>query len=124
MPHLRLEYSTNVKERLNPEELFSSCHQILVNTINADLFRCQSRAIPFDLFHIGGGSSREAFIYLEIFFFEGRPLSKLHEMGQQILKVLERYFSRSLQELNLQIGVRVIEFPSSHYYQIESTALG
>jgi 5-carboxymethyl-2-hydroxymuconate isomerase len=120
MPHLRLEYSTNIKERLNPEELFSSCHKILVDTINADLFRCQSRAIPLDFFHIGDGSSREAFIYLEFFFFEGRSLSKLKEMEQQILKVLEKYFFRSLQELNVQIGIRVIEFPSSHYMKIES----
>jgi 5-carboxymethyl-2-hydroxymuconate isomerase len=120
MPHLRLEYSTNIKEEFNPKELFSSCHKILVDTIDADIFRCQSRAIPFDLFYIGEGSTQEAFIYLEIFFFEGRPLSKIQKMQQQILKTLEKYFSRSIQELKVQIGIRVTEFPSSHYLKIES----
>jgi len=119
MPHLRLEYSTNVKERINSEELFSSCHHILVDTVNADLFRCQSCAISYDLFHVGEGSPHEAFIYLEILLLEGRSLPKLQEAGKQILEVLERYFARSLKELNMQIAVRVVELPSSHYFKTE-----
>ncbi|MES2344622.1 MAG: hypothetical protein V4494_01600 [Chlamydiota bacterium] len=120
MPHLRLEYSTNVKEDLHPEILFPSCHRILVDTINADLSRCQSRAISRDLFYIGEGSSQEAFAYLEILLLEGRPLPKLQEMANQLLEVLKKYFSRSLQELNMQIAVRFVELPKSHYFKTES----
>jgi 5-carboxymethyl-2-hydroxymuconate isomerase len=120
MPHLRLEYSANVKEKVKPKELFSACHRILVDTVNADLFRCQSRAIPCDLFHVGEGSPDEAFIHLEILLLEGRSLPKLQEAGKQILKTLEKYFIRSLKELNMQISVRVVEFSQSHYFKTES----
>jgi 5-carboxymethyl-2-hydroxymuconate isomerase len=46
MPHLRLEYSKNIgitRDHLNA--LFPRLHEVLVNQANAELFRCQSRAI-------------------------------------------------------------------------------
>lgn len=120
MPHIKLEYSANIKEKVDLNELFSSIHRILVDVVKADLFRCQSRAISCDSFYIGEGVPQECFIYLEILLLEGRAESKLHEAGNHILKLLENYFACSLKELNMQIGVRVVEFPPSHYFKIES----
>jgi len=117
MPHLRLEYSTNIKEKIS-KELFFACHQILVATIQADLNRCQSRAIPCDHFYVGDGNFQQSFIYLEILVLEGRSSHQLQEMGRELLKVLENYFSTSLKELKLQIAVRVIEFSPSNYFKI------
>ena len=120
MPHLKLEHSTNIKEKIDPEALFSTCHQILVDTIGADLFRCQSRVIPCNLFYIGDGSSKKGFIYLEVLLLEGRPLPKLQELGKALLKTLESYFATSLKELNLQMAVRLGEFSPSLYFKIET----
>jgi len=119
MPHLKLEYSKNLKEQIDPQKLFSLCHNILVETINASLSHCQSHAKPCDLFYIAEGSSQNAFIYLEILILEGRSSSQLHEMQKQITQILESYFSRSRLELNLQIAVHVVEMSKSHYLAIK-----
>lgn len=120
MPHLRLEYSKNIKETIDPKKLFSSCHQILVDTINVDILRCQSRAACCDVFHVGKGSSQEAFIYLEIKLMEGRTFPKLQELGSLMLKNLENYFAISLKELKVQMAVRIVELSSDRYFKIES----
>jgi 5-carboxymethyl-2-hydroxymuconate isomerase len=120
MPHLKLEYSSNIKEKVNLKELFSSIHAVLVAVVNADLFRCQSRAISYDSFYIGEGLSQECFIYLEILLLEGRSELQLQEAGNKILKLLEKYFAYSLKEFKLQIAVRILEFPSSRYFKVES----
>jgi 5-carboxymethyl-2-hydroxymuconate isomerase len=120
MPHIKLEHSTNIKETIDPQVLFSAVHKIIVDTIGADLLRCQSRVFPSNLFYLGEGNSNEAFICLEIWLLEGRPLPKLQEMGIALRKLLEGYFSTSFKELNTQIGVRIGEFPSSHYFKIQS----
>lgn len=120
MPHLKLEYSANIKEKLHLKDFFSSIHDVLVDTVNADLFRCQSRAISCDNFFIGEGLPQESFIYLEILLLEGRSESQLQKAGNKILKLLEKYFVRSLEELNMQISVRVVEISSSHYFKVES----
>lgn len=120
MPHLKLEYSANIKEKVDLKELFSSVHRVLVDVVNADLFRCQSRVIAYDNFYLGEGLPQECFIYLEIHLLEGRSELQLQEAGNEILKLLENYFACSLEEFNVQIAVRVVEFPSSHYFKIES----
>lgn len=120
MPQLRLEYSSNVKESVNPADLFSPCHQILVDIANANLFYCQGRAIARDQYHVGDGSKDNAFVYLEIKLLEGRSEAVRHEVGKQILKVLERYFARSFKELNMQIGIHVTEISKAHYFKTES----
>jgi 5-carboxymethyl-2-hydroxymuconate isomerase len=120
MPHLKLEYSANIKERINPEELFSSCHRTIAHVINANLSRCQSRVTCCDLFHVGEGSQEEAFIYLEVLLMEGRTASKLQELGSQLLTILENYFSGSLRELKVQMAVRLVELSTSLYFKKES----
>ncbi len=120
MPHLKLEYSSNLKERIDPARLFAPCHRILVDTVNAELFRCQSRVIRHEVFYVGEGSPSEAFIFLEIFLGTGRSLSLLQEAGEKILRVLEGYFSQSLKELDIQIAVCFVEFSVPLYFKIES----
>lgn len=120
MPHLKLEYSANVKEKVNLKELFSPIHRVLVDVVKADLFRCQSRAIAYDSFYIGEGLPQEGFIYLEILLLEGRSESQLQEAGNKTLKLLEKYFAHSFKELKMQIAVRVVEISSSHYFKVES----
>ncbi len=120
MPHLRLEYSSNLKDHVHFREIFPACHSILAKTANADVARCQSRAIPCDQFFVGDGSAREAFIALEIILLEGRSTEQLEEMGRQTLKLLENAFSHLAQRFNMQISVRYTEFPSSTYYKIET----
>jgi 5-carboxymethyl-2-hydroxymuconate isomerase len=117
MPHLRLEYSSNIKETIKPKELFTPCHQILVDAIHANPVRCQSRALCCDHFHVGEGSSEHAFIYLEVSILEGRPASQLQEVGIQLLKALEGYFQKSLRELKVQMAVRIAQISISDYFK-------
>lgn len=115
MPHLRLEYSENMREKVDLKTLFSLCHGVLVKTLKADLFRCQSRAICCEDFYVGDGSSQEAFIYLELLLLEGRSFSQLEEGGKELLKILQNCFSQS----NVQIAVRIVEFSSERYFKVE-----
>src|SRR5690242_8313920 len=119
MPHLRLEYSANIKEKVDLEKVFSLCHEALVATVNADLFRCQSQAFCCDHFCVGSGVSNEAFIYLQLMLFEGRSLPQLQEAGKQLLQILEECFAQSIMGLNVQIAVHVVEFASDHYFKVE-----
>lgn len=116
MPHLILEYSDNVKEKVDPKTLFAQCHEILVEVASADLKRCKSRAIKQQNYYIGDGDPKNAFVHMNILLAEGRSLSTRQEVGKQILAVLENYFARSIKELNLQITVNSKEFPRSLYF--------
>lgn len=122
MPHLRLEYSTNILENFEPKDLFSLCYPILVKTIGANLSRCQGRVIPCSHYLIGEGNPHQAYIFLEVLIMEGRKKEQIESMGSEILQLLKNYFQASLQSLNVQIAIRCVEIPSSHYFKFEAKA--
>jgi 5-carboxymethyl-2-hydroxymuconate isomerase len=121
MPHLRLEYSDNLKEELDMQVLFASLHEILVKTAPAELKDCKSCAIKCKELLLGNGDPQNAFIHVDILLAEGRSLATRQTIGQQILKHLEEYFAFSLQTLCLQITVQVREFPKDLYFKASSS---
>jgi 5-carboxymethyl-2-hydroxymuconate isomerase len=118
MPHLVLEYSDNIKEKESFKLLFVQLHQILVTVCSATLESCQSRAIPWEIYYIGDGNSKNAFVHLEVCLAEGRPLEVRKAAGRQMLGVCGEYFSKSLRDLNLQITVELREFRRDLYFKI------
>jgi 5-carboxymethyl-2-hydroxymuconate isomerase len=119
LPHLRLEYSSNIKEQLEEKKLFSACHHVLEKVANANPLQCQSRVVCFDTFYVGNGSENEAFIYLEISLLEGRTQAMLEEAGNQIREILKSYFAHSLQHLTVQLAVRIVEMEKVHYFKLQ-----
>lgn len=118
MPHLMLEYSKNVKEKASFETLFYQLHQILVTVCSASLESCKSRAVPHEIFYIGDGDVKNAFVHLEIRLADGRPFKVREAAGKQMLEILREHFSQSLKDLNLQITVESKEFPRNLYFKI------
>ena len=123
MPHLILEYTDNVKEKINLQALFTPCHAILEKNAPTDLSSCKSRAIKQTHFYIGNGAPPYAFVHLTLLLAEGRPLSTRQNIGQQMLKVLEEYFAQSSKELNLQITVEVKELAKGLYFKIPANSI-
>jgi len=119
LPHLRLEYSSNIKEQLDEKKLFSACHHVLEKVAKASPLQCQSRALCFDSFYVGHGSKNEAFIYLEINLLEGRTQAMLQEVGNQIQEILKSYFAHSLKHLTVQMAVRIVEMEKVHYFKLQ-----
>jgi 5-carboxymethyl-2-hydroxymuconate isomerase len=120
MPHIILEYSSNVQEKKSFDILFSQFHQIFVTIGSVEEINCKSRAMKCDVFCIGDGNSKNGFIHAEIRFLEGWSIDMIQTMGIGILKILQKHFSKSLQELNLQISVEFITFPSNLYFKVSS----
>jgi 5-carboxymethyl-2-hydroxymuconate isomerase len=118
MPQLILEYTDNLKERMDFPVLFADLHQILVVVALASLDSCKSRAVKHEQYYVGDGNIRNAFVHVEVLLAEGRTIPVRQEVGKQILNVLEESFARSLKELNLQITVQVKEFPRNLYFKI------
>ncbi len=118
MPHVILEYSDNLKEKIDFSNLFADLHQILVVVTSADIGSCKSRAVEHTQFYIGNGSGRNAFIHVEVLLAEGRTLSVRQELGKQFLSALEDYFSKSIKDLQLQMTVEIKEFPRNLYFKI------
>jgi 5-carboxymethyl-2-hydroxymuconate isomerase len=118
VPHLRLEYSGNIKiEEDDLKILFSQLHEVLVERADAELFRCQSRAISCENFYVGDGRENRAFVYLQVILLEGRLPNQLQETGNQLLKILQEQLKDALMHFNAQISVHLNEISSDRSYK-------
>lgn len=118
MPHITLEYSSNIVEKNKQfsENLFPKIHHLLVDDLGANINACKSRSIKFDDFYLADGQKNKAFIFFEIKILPGRTKEKIECFSQNLLKLAQNYFSSSLTEKNLAISVNIVEMESYTKY--------
>ncbi|MCP5054402.1 MAG: hypothetical protein GY940_44960, partial [bacterium] len=79
MPHLVLEYTGNIQQEVDFQDMFSRFHSVLSDTGGININNCKSRAVKLDHYYIGGGMPGQAFLHLEVRFLEGRAAALKQE---------------------------------------------
>lgn len=87
MPHLRLEYSSNVPADLASRDLFRTFHRILA-TNGVTIGNCKSRAEERGAFLVGDGAREESFVHLDVRLLEGRSPETKQAIGSALLDAL------------------------------------
>ena len=110
MPHLTLEYTKNIDQEINFDDLFPRLHQVLVDIAGIPIGNCKSRACRLDNYYIADGSPQHAFVHLAIRFMEGRSVEVKRMIGRGCLKVLEELcWSPARPELQITVEIQDIE---------------
>jgi 5-carboxymethyl-2-hydroxymuconate isomerase len=122
MPHITLEYTDNLTQKINSKVLFSRLHQILLHEGKINVDNCKSRAIRLDTYYVGSGEPQDAFVHLDVRFLEGRSTELKRRIGQLFLQWLEEYFEPSLARLPLQITVEVNSIDRSTYFKFPESS--
>jgi 5-carboxymethyl-2-hydroxymuconate isomerase len=115
MPQVILEFSANVIEINNLSDLFLYCHEILASRLPTAIATCKSRAIKSDIYCIGDGDPRNAFVHLTLKVLPGRSDDTLRKIGESIMEKLTGHFSESLSKLNLQITLEILELKKNYF---------
>jgi 5-carboxymethyl-2-hydroxymuconate isomerase len=120
MPHLILEYSDNILERVDARDVFKGLHAILIENGPFNLSDIKSRAIMYKEFYVADGNESNAFVHLTLSIFKGRNLKIRQVVGKLLLEFLENKFARSYQELSCSITVDIKEIDSDTYFKISN----
>ena len=115
MPHLILEYSSNITEKDNFLGLFQQIHNLLAEKINANISACKSRAQVRDIYYIADGKPQNAFIHLTLKIMPGRDEQTINKLAASLMSLLQKHFAKSLQSHNLKISLEIAEL--QHYYK-------
>ena len=114
MPHLIMQYSENIIEEISFSDLFTCCHLLLEDMLPTDISTCSSRAVRFSNYWIGNGEADNAFIYVNIKVMPGREMSSLTNISNKVLEVFKDYFKESINKLNLQLSVEIVELKETY----------
>jgi 5-carboxymethyl-2-hydroxymuconate isomerase len=124
MPHVVLEYSSNVADAIDDRDLFRRLHEIMAERGPFALADIKSRAVASDRFYVADGDERHAFVHLEIRALEGRDPLALAEVGDLALGLLRDAFPRTAERLACQFTVEIREMARARYFKSASDAPG
>ena len=123
MPHLTLEYSANINQQIQTNELFSELHQALAGLANLKVENCKGRLVRLEEAYIGRGEPHNAFVHLHIRLLAGRSPELKKRIGQHCLSFLESYFAPSAADHQLQITVEIIDVQPEAYFKAPAGTL-
>ena len=87
MPHLVLEYSSNLAHVVDFSQLLKDLHCTLGSVESFETDRIKSRAIEIDRFYVGRERDR-GFAHVSLVFSAGRNRALRRDLGEQILDKL------------------------------------
>ncbi len=107
MPHIVIEYSANIRQRIRPEDLVKRVHEAALGTSVFPIGGIRTRAVERSCYRIADGHPDNAFVHVVLRIRHGRDLETRRRAGEEIFgevcKHLEPLFERSPLGVSLEI---------------------
>ena len=113
MPHLTLEYTSNLN-KLDTERALLALNHALMASGHFEEVDIKSRAIKLDDFLIGTTGGAHAFVHVKLALLSGRSQQTRNELSNALLRVL-RVSCKGISEDRLQMSVQVEEIDRPSY---------
>ena len=116
MPHCYLEYSSNIKESVNPKIILTELNSLISAELKVDIKKIKSRAIERAEFVVSDGENNQAFIHLEVAVLAGRPDEDHIKLSKALHQFLKSQFQQdSIHQLPISVTVEVRVMESDTY---------
>jgi 5-carboxymethyl-2-hydroxymuconate isomerase len=119
MPHLTLEYSSNVLEKSNLNQLFAELTRLIAENLPTDITGCKCRAIELTDYYIGDGEENQAFVHIGLKVLRGRDADTLRAVGTKMMEATRTYFTESFKKFSTQLTLEVMEL-APYYFKFSS----
>lgn len=113
MPHLTLEYTSNL-DAINPDRILLALNHALVASDHFNETDIKSRAIPLDIWRVGISTSEHAFVHVKLAILSGRSTQVKSDISNALLRVLSAS-CKGLTSHPLQLCVEVQEIERASY---------
>ena len=93
MPHLRIEYSANLADKVDVSEFCKIMHAAVLETGLFELGAIRVRAFNAEAYAIADQVPEDAFIDMNFKVAEGRSAEQLKQAGEQLFAAAQRYLA-------------------------------
>jgi 5-carboxymethyl-2-hydroxymuconate isomerase len=111
MPHLIIEYSSNLTE-FNAEKTLAELNKVILDLGEFAELALKSRTIKLDNFLIGRGATKDGFIYAKLAILSGRSIEFRKQLSEQIVSSLQ---SMAPWREGTQLCAEILEIEAESY---------
>ena len=109
MPHIVVEYSSNVRERIAPERLVECIHQAGLRTGVFPVGGTRTRASERSCYRVADGHPDNGFVHVVLRIAHGRDLDTRRRVGEQVFGAVCGYLEALFQGAPLGISLEIQE---------------
>lgn len=109
MPHIQIDYSANLEERLDVAGLCRTLRDVAVKTGVFPLAGIRVRAVRCDYWVIADGDPAHAFLDISVRLREGRPLEVRKRATEELFAAVREYCSQALASSSLMLSMEMRE---------------
>jgi 5-carboxymethyl-2-hydroxymuconate isomerase len=110
LPHLIVEYSANIEERIALDALLDKLHTCALATGVFPLGGLRIRAHRADVYRIADNAPENGFVHLTALIGHGRPLDVQQRAGEALFAVVTEHLAALYGESPLAISLNIQEF--------------
>ena len=110
MPHLIVEYSANIEERIALDALLDKLHTCALGTGVFPLGGLRIRAHRVDAYRIADKAPDNGFVHLTALIGHGRPLDVQQRAAEELFQVLTKHLETLYAKSPLALSLNVQEF--------------
>jgi len=123
MPHIILEYSSNLALHETSSTLFKQLHQQVRDIAGVKIENCKSRAYVASDYRVGTDDENSAFIHLSVRFIEGRSAERKQVLGASLCQLLRDAFGVGDTDEHVQVTVEVSDIRLDEYCKFPAGSL-
>ncbi|OOE38250.1 hypothetical protein BZG04_00790 [Salinivibrio kushneri] len=91
MPHLVMEYTDALAERVNIDQLVDDLHRAAIATGSFDPEALKSRAVPCGVWRVGAQADRSEFVHVEFRLLAGRSTQQKEAISDALTVPLREH---------------------------------
>lgn len=109
MPHFIAEYSANLEDSVDFQDLFEQVNNFLGGTGVFPLGGIRSRAIRMDKFRMADAKHDYAFVHMTLKVGSGRDLETRQKVATELFAIIEKFFQLLKDQRLLAISFEMVE---------------
>jgi len=114
MPHLHLEYSSNLSA-IEPDKVLLRLNHALIGSgqfsHESDV---KARAVRLDSFRVGTALAERGFVHVKLAILSGRPPAVKKQLSDSLLPILTEACA-ALQGIDIQMAVEILDIDRDSY---------
>lgn len=118
MPHITVEYTSNIKEEANINDLLLKINTTLI--AEGDTFPIggiRSRAIELHDYVVADGTEDDAFVHVTVKIGPGRPDEIKKSACEKLFAIMEKHFSTIFTQRYFALSLELYEFSPGTMYR-------
>ena len=107
MPHIILEYSSNLENDAGLAHLLDTLHEALGDTESFEFERIKSRAVRCETYHVS--TERRGFVHATVLFSPGRPEALRSQLARRLLDIIRSDSAMGGADVAASVEIRQFE---------------